>query len=319
MAIAQILEASNAFSKKNPAAYSCNLCNSPLKTRFDHIRDHVTNESFAIMTCTKCGLGHTTPMPADLSKYYYNYYGNRHGITSKMCRRRSLGFIERMKNKSTGGNRLLDVGCGDGSFLLAARDAGWKVVGTEIYPEPARFFGLDVRPSLHHIDDDERFDCITMWHSLEHMKNIKETLRLIEGILVPGGHLIIAVPDNKSVQAKIFGPRWLHLDVPRHLYHFDPISLHFGLKNAGFRVFDTRRNELEYDLIGWSQSAMNSLNGTPNIFLDILMGKRKDHSAWLTAKNLALGVSLTLVSLAVLSAGGMKGLSGTFVTFAHKD
>ncbi len=68
------------------------------------------------------------------------------------------------------------VGCGDSSFLLAARRAGWNVMGTEINPYPARAVGLDVRHTLDQIDHTERFDCVTLWHSLEHMRDIKSTL-----------------------------------------------------------------------------------------------------------------------------------------------
>ncbi len=298
---------------------TCNVCKGALTPRFNEVRDPITNESFAILSCTKCGLGHTNPHLADLSRYYgKHYYGSRHGITSKFCARRRLRFLERTTDKATK-KRLLDVGCGDGSFLLAARETGWKVMGTEMNPSPARAFGLDVRHTLDHIEHTERFDCVTLWHSLEHMRDIKSTLLLIARLLDPQGHLIIAVPDNGSLQAKLFGPRWLHLDVPRHLYHFDPGSLHFSLENAGFRVRHSRHQEIEYDLIGWSQSAMNYLNPTPNIFLDLLAGRGKDHSAWAKTSNLILGSILTLASAAALPVEALIGRSGTFVTVACRN
>jgi SAM-dependent methyltransferase len=274
---------------EKPAHQICNACYSSLIPRFGEVRDPITNEVFAILTCTKCGLGHTYPQPADLSRYYgRHYYGSRHGVASKFCARRRLRFLEHTANKATK-KRLLDVGCGDGSFLIAARGAGWKVMGTEINPSLARSFGLDVRQALDHIDDADRFDRVTMWHSLEHMKDIKATLRLISKRLAPQGHLIIAVPNNGSLQAGLFGPKWLHLDVPRHLYHFDPGSLRFSLEKAGFRVFHSKHHEIEYNLIGWSQSAMNYLNPTLNIFLDFLTGKGTDNSAWAKTSNLILG------------------------------
>ena len=218
----------------------------------------------------------------------------------------------------TNKKRLLDIGCGDGSFLLAAREAGWKVTGTELNPRPARSFGLDVRHTLDHIGHTERFDCVTMWHSLEHMKDIKSTLLSIAGLLAPQGHLIIAVPNNGSLQAKLFGSKWLHLDVPRHLYHFDPGSLRFSFEDAGFSVRSSRYHEIEYNLVGWSQSAMNYLNPTPNIFLDVLTGKGKGHSVWTKTSNLILGSILTLVSAAALPVETLIGRSGTFVMVGYK-
>jgi len=300
----------------NSENQTCNVCNGTLISRFDEARDPITNESFAILTCAKCGLGHTHPHPADLSRYYgSHYYGSRHGITSKFCTRRRLHFLELTAGKATK-KRLLDVGCGDGSFLLAARESGWKVMGTEMNPGPARAYGLDVRKAIDGIDDVERFDCVTMWHSLEHIKDIKLTLLLIEKRLAPQGHLIIAVPNNSSFQAKLFGPRWLHLDAPRHLYHFDPGSLRFSLEDAGFLVRGSRYHESEYDLIGWSQSAMNYLNPKPNIFLDFLTGKGKDHSVWARTSNFILGSILTLASVAALPVEALMGGNGTFVVVA---
>lgn len=301
----------------NSTHRSCNVCKGTLTPHSNEVRDPITNESFAILACTKCGLGHTHPHPADLSRYYgSHYYGSRHGITSKFCARRRLHFLERTADKATKKKRLLDIGCGNGSFLLAARAAGWKVVGTEINPQSARAFGLDVKHTLDHIDHTEHFDCVTMWHSLEHMKDIKSTLLLIARHLAPQGHLIIAVPDIGSLQAKLFGPRWLHLDVPRHLYHFDPDSLRFSLETAGFRICRSSRHEIEYDLIGWSQSAMNYLNHTPNIFLDFLSGKGKHHSVWAGTSNFILGSILTLASGAALFVEALLDRNGTFVMVA---
>ena len=299
----------------NSEHQTCNVCNGPLIPRFDEVRDSMTNEPFAILACTTCGLGHTAPHPADLGRYYgTHYYGSRHGVTSKFCARQRLRFLERTTTATQ--KRLLDVGCGDGSFLLAAKEVGWKVMGTEMNPGPARAFGLDVRPDLDDIDHAERFDCVTMWHSLEHMKDIKLTLLLIEERLAPQGHLIIAIPNNGSLQARLFGPRWLHLDVPRHLYHFDPGSLRFTLKDADFRVRGSRYHEIEYDLIGWSQSAMNYLNHTPDTFLDFLSGKGKHHSIWARTSNFILGSILTLASTAALPVESLMGRNGTFVMVA---
>jgi SAM-dependent methyltransferase len=302
----------------NPAYRSCNVCGGILATRFTRVRDSITNEYFVILTCKKCGLGHTHPQPDHLNRYYgRHYYGSRHGITAKFCIGRRLRFIESTTEKTTE-KRLLDVGCGDGSFLLAAKKAGWDVTGTEINPHPARAFNLDVRHNLHQIEGTAQFDCITMWHSLEHMKGIKSTLRLLAKLLAPKGHLIMAVPNNDSLQAKLFGPRWLPLDVPRHLYHFNPGSLRFSLENAGLQVFASRHHEIEYNLIGWSQSALNYLNCTPNIFFEFLSGKGKHHSIWARTSNFILGSALTLASTAALLVEALIGRSGTLVVMARK-
>ena len=204
-------------------------------------------------------------------------------------------------------------------FLLNARNNGWKVTGTEANPHPAQALGLDVRPSIHHIDHNEKFDCITFWHSLEHMEDIKATLFSIARILDTEGHLIIAVPNSDSLQAKIFGPNWLHLDVPRHLYHFNRFSLNFSLEKAGFHIHNTRGNELEYNLIGWSQSAMNCFNLKANLFFHFLTGKVKNCSVWNKAANLILGSILTLLFSAAVFVETFAEHNGTIVITARKN
>jgi SAM-dependent methyltransferase len=297
---------------EKPIHQTCDVCNSGLTNRFGRARDPLTNESFSILACTKCGLGHTHPHPPDLSPYYgSHYYGGRHSVTARFCIRRRLRFLENAAQK-----RLLDVGCGDGSFLIAAKEAGWNVTGSEINPHPARTFNLDIRHNLDQIEDTEQFDRITMWHSLEHMEDIKSTLRLLAKLLAPKGRLIIAVPNNDSLQAKWFGPRWLHLDVPRHLYHFTPGSLRFSLENAGLHVYRSGQHEIEYDLLGWSQSALNYLNPTPNIFFDFLTGKGKDRSVWTKTSNFILGSILTPASIGALLVETLMGRSGTLVMTA---
>ena len=109
------------------------------------------------------------------------------------------------------------------------------------------------------------------------MKDIKSNLQLIAGRLAPQGLLIIAIPNNDSLQARLFGPRWLHLDVPRHLYHTDPGSLRFSLETAGFHVYKSRHDETEYNLIRWSQSAMNY---TPLLTFFSIFSQEREKIIW---------------------------------------
>ena len=296
----------------------CNVCGNKLITRFPKVLDPITNEMFAIHKCKGCGLGHTVPQPKNLSRYYGTiYYGNRHSFTSNYCTKRRLRFVASAINEEDG-KRLLDIGCGDGSFLLAARDAGWEVVGIEINPDLARTAGLDVREDIEQVSDSSLFDCITMWHSLEHIRDIRSTLSQLSKLLKPNGKLLIAVPNNSGLQSKVFRNRWLHLDVPRHLYHFDTISLSFCLRCAGFIIQRQWHQELEYDLIGWSQSALNYVFSNPNVFFDYLTGKQRNLSTLLNISNFALGSILTVLSLPLVAAGTLFGRGGTLITVAYR-
>ncbi len=211
------------------------------------------------------------------------------------------------------GAKLLDVGCGDGSFLLAARNIGWDVVGVDIQPEAARKAGLDAYENIEQVSGKAPFDCITMWHSLEHMTDPKLTLRQLSKLLKPNGVLFIAVPCSNSFQARVFKHHWIPLDVPRHLYGFDLKSLSLCLEKAGLAVRRKWHTEVEYDLMGWSQSALNMCFSDPNVFLDQLAGKRRD-VGWLTCMaHVALGCILTALALPLVLVEAWCRRGGTLV------
>ena len=138
---------------------------------------------------------HGSTTTRDMRPYYPDrYYGKRHGTFSRHCVKRRLGFVTAAVPDGSG-RRLLDIGCGDGSFLLAAREVGWDVLGTEFNPGPARDTGLDVRESIDQFPAYASFDCVTMWRTLEHVVDIFSMLLNIARLLKPGGKLIVAVPD----------------------------------------------------------------------------------------------------------------------------
>jgi SAM-dependent methyltransferase len=216
--------------------------------------------------------------------------------------------------------RLLDVGCGDGTFLMAAQQKGWTVVGTEMNPHVARSNGLDVRDTIEDVSDRAPFDCITLWHSLEHMRDPRSMLSGLLRLLKSNGRLIIAVPDAGGLQAKMFGRKWFHLDVPRHLYHFDADSLTHLLQSSGYSVRRQWHQELEYDLLGWSQSTLNLLFALPNVFFYCLTGKLgqacRRVGSGLQTMSLSLGTMLSGLLIPAVGIGTLLRHGGTLVVAA---
>jgi SAM-dependent methyltransferase len=136
----------------------------------------------------------------------------------------------------------LDFGCGEGAFLHRMHQHGWHVTGLDLYPKPVQriqhdlglpaFVGSLPHPELR----PESFDVITMWHSLEHVHNPRDVLQHAYFLLAPGGQLMAAVPNIDSLPFQWFGKYWFGLDLPRHLTHFSPKSLHCLLARTGFRI-----------------------------------------------------------------------------------
>ncbi len=301
------------FSPPVPATH-CVSCGGRLVTRYPRVSDAQTREVFAVGVCTSCGLGHTIPQPASLDRYYADYHGGRHGVTQAWCLRRRLSFVRQVARHVE--RRALDIGCGDGSFLLALKRSGWVVQGSEYAPESARAAGLDVVADLTQIPEGQRFGLVTLWHSLEHMRDPRQVIGRVHELLAPGGVVLIAVPDAGSPQARVFGPAWVHLDVPRHLFHFTEDALVALLRGSGLDVVRAWRHELELDLFGWTQSSLNLVLPEPNVLFARLTGHATRASAAVVGASFLFGAVLTAAAVPIVAAGVVGGHAGTLVVAA---
>ena len=293
----------------------CPVCAGRLAPHIQGVRDSVTGEQFGILKCEACGFGVTDPFPERLEPYYAEYYGSRHGITAKFCARRRIALVTKTAGKGAG-RRLLDVGCGDGMFLQTARDDGWNVVGTELNPEPARQLGFDVYSSLEECAEKGPFACITLWHSLEHMTDPRAVLTKIRGMVAEDGVVLIAVPNFGGLQAKALRNSWLHLDLPRHLYHFTSGAMDQILAQTGFAPVAHWHQEFEYDLMGWWQGALNSFLPTPNVLFDYLARKKVRGTL---LDRIVSGISapvIPAVSVPLVWVGSLAGQGGTLLVAA---
>jgi hypothetical protein len=156
---------------------------------------------------------------------------------------------------------------------------------------------------------------------MEHLSNPQEHLRRLRSMLSPDGILLFAVPDFGGLQARVFSRHWLHLDVPRHLYHFTRSGLERLLETAGFQVVRISNQEIEYDWFGWIQSALNAVFKTPNILFDSLTGKPRRVSRFQIAASYALSFLLALPALVLTSVTSAIGYGGTLIVAArpHMD
>ena len=139
--------------------------------------------------------------------------------------------------------KILDVGCGDASFLACLKNMGWDVHGTEVSSVAAQkakenkidvFIG-DLLAAKY---EDDSFDMVRMWSVLEHLHDPAGYLKEIHRILRDKGSLIVQVPNIKSFAFKIFRKNWCGLDVPRHLFHFDKKTLAELIKRQGIIIKD---------------------------------------------------------------------------------
>lgn len=207
---------------------------------------------FSVVQCQDCGLCFTNPRPSRRS--IVQFYPQEPYSPQRLARQRSQGSrwlsgwrsgrgrAEQKLLNLSGQGRLLDFGCGGGAFLKCMDRLGWQVTGLDISATAAcrvrADLGLRVLiGSLPHPElQPASFDVITMWQSLEHVHAPREVLREAHRLLVPGGQLLVAVPNIDSLPYRWFGSDWIGLDLPRHLTHFTPLTLGLMLERTGFRV-----------------------------------------------------------------------------------
>ena len=160
------------------------------------------------------------------------------------------------------------------------------------------------------------FDAVSLWHVLEHVDDPRAALRAAHAWLRPGGALVVGVPNLASTQALIGGPRWYHLDVPRHKTHFTATGLRTLLRAEGFTVQAERQVLLEHNPFGMWQSAVNRLTRQPSYLFHLL----KRNASWRSPDLLITLAALPLLPVAALAEwlAGRRARGGTVAMLARR-
>ncbi len=277
----------------------CNLCNNTqFSIHLPSVLDYITSETFSILRCTTCGLCVTDPLVPDslIEKYYPpRYRVDRQKQTGGTRVRLRAAAVERATPVGFCG-RLLDLGCGTGAFAMEMKRHGWDLAVTELNDavlDQMRSAGMEAKCPDEALRDGfgHPFDVITAWHVLEHVESPMELTKWARANLKPDGILMVTVPNLMSWQARMFGRDWLHLDVPRHRYHFSPGTLAKMLIDAEFQIVRSSSFAFEYDLFGVIQSALNRVCSRPNVLFEKLTGAA--HETKLPTRDLLVSYALS--------------------------
>lgn len=229
----------------------CPLCKSGLFLNLTDITDHsISKEKFRLCQCSNCELIFTNPRPDQnhIQSYYEsNDYishqdktNNLTGLIYKSVRLYTIRQKVKWLNKySEQKGNLLDIGCGTGYFLNAAKNNGWTVTGIEPNKTArtiAKNKGLKVYSDIDKLNSDQLYTCISLFHVLEHVHQLRKTIKKLIYLLDENGCLIIAVPNHNSSDALLYGEYWAGWDVPRHLYHFNQNSIDYLAKEFNLRI-----------------------------------------------------------------------------------
>lgn len=208
-----------------------NILNKPL---YLTVKDFsVSQETFELYHDTELDMLITYPQPSleNLGKYYENSNYISHTDSKRGLFEKAYHFVKgiALKNKlalinthQSQKGKLLDIGAGTGDFLITAKNSGWEITGIEP-SESAK--ALAIKKGVSFVDstsdlEEQQFDCITMWHVLEHVPDLDFQIKELKRLLKPSGTLIVAVPNFKSYDAFYYQQFWAAYDVPIHFWHF---------------------------------------------------------------------------------------------------
>ncbi|HOL67865.1 MAG TPA: class I SAM-dependent methyltransferase, partial [bacterium] len=266
--------------QKDREFFSCSLCQHQSGRFLMETADltGTASGSFRLFQCRRCGLISLWPLPGtgETSSFYPpSYYEDTPARRSKLLRRASRlsrGLRRYILQKKHGyphrfypwwlstavcgwflpspdativpwinGGRILDVGCGQGDFLLVMKSLGWETYGVE--PNPAAVatatrLGISVHcGELNETMFPTRFfHVVRLHHVLEHIPNPVAVMLIIRRLLRDDGYLMITVPNINSPGFKIFRRYWWNLDVPRHVYFYSPETLTRLAASTGYRI-----------------------------------------------------------------------------------
>lgn len=282
---------------------SCNLCYKDDAAVLFSRRDSLTHENtlFSVVQCRNCGLVYVNPRPTlqciqnfytkqflsyQLELYDFKNSSIKEKLVSLVAKSSATARVKTIQNffKSNGKLKLLDIGCGKGHFLYAAKKRlNCNVTGIDFDQISVTYcqdqLGLNVRQGNANslIDLGTEFDLVTMWHFLEHEFDPASTLKTVNAQLKKGKYLVIEVPNADSLENLLFGENSYLYDVPRHLYNFSPTTITRYLEHAGFKV---EKIKFSYYSGGWVGTLQQILfngkvfrNLKDNIFLFLVLSQ----------------------------------------------
>lgn len=252
----------------------------------------VSHETYEIMLNKHNEMLVTSPIPADLDKYYDSEEYQSHNTSKKTVFNLIYNTVKRISFKKkqslflngTTDKKVLDIGAGTGDFLLYCEETGFYVSGVEPNSN-ARKKAKEKGINLHEKIEDvlgNKYDVITMWHVLEHVPNLYECIGQLKELLNKNGKLIVAVPNYKSYDAEYYKEFWAAYDVPRHLWHFSQKSIHKLFESVQLKV--TKIHPLKYDSFYVSLLSEKHKTGKSNFLKAFWVGLKSNLKASKTSE-----------------------------------
>lgn len=291
----------------------CPICQSKqLQTVIATSTDYISKDVFDVMQCVCCQVSFTCPCPEDIEQYYPKQYRKYSKLVLRVLRYFYQARVQRWSRLFDKPGHALEVGCGPGIMLDILQRQGWQVKGLERSEQATEYarnvYNLDVvGENIENLSLNEKYDLIILFNVLEHITDPLTLIRECAKRLNPHGRVIVNVPNFDSWQAKWFRDMWLHLDVPRHLFHFSKNSLQVLFNQAGLTIDSESYISIEHGPYGLIDSLVSKIFCHQNILTSYLMGLERFNVRTLLAITVAGAVAIPAGILALVSWFVKKG------------
>ena len=292
--------------------------------------------SYPVGRCQQCGLVYTAGVTDDVlaAAYSRSYYGSEkakflsviEALVKIGHHRQATKILDLYHAQQSGkGNAerpvsVLDIGCGRALLLQEFNKLGADCLGIERSEFPGtKRHNLDVHIGALHDAEllNKSFDIIVIWHVLEHITELGAMLEELPKHLNPGGLLVISVPNYSSWQSRFFKQHWFHLDIPRHVTHFEKQWLEKTLDSMRLEVVFDNTLTVSQNIYGFIQSSLNRFMPRKPNRLYQLLTRGQGRQDWLALAGWSL-LALPLLPFAILETliTEVSGKGATLTVYA---
>ncbi|HOK40421.1 MAG TPA: class I SAM-dependent methyltransferase [bacterium] len=221
---------------------NCNNCNNNI------CKIVLSKDNLNLYKCENCNLLFTYPQPDKnflktyYSKSYFKHWFEYTNVKKKTDLWRLKLVSKFLKNKKN--IALLDFGCGVGYFLNFIKKIfpHWKIYGIEFSDFAINYAQENFQLNILHYNQlnqiTDKFDVITLWHTIEHLNDPCNDIKKLKNFLKDDGLIFIETPNVNSLLQKIRGLKSLNL--VEHLFHYTPETLQYLFMRHNFKIILNR-------------------------------------------------------------------------------
>lgn len=223
---------------------------------------------YRIVKCVKCSLVFSSPIisPKKIFEFYKKSLCSYKDQIPYLIKT-YFNIINEIKHDLPKNPTVLEVGCGNGFFIKAIMDVGItkNVYGVEPSIKMVLESDFSIRNKIKanifksDLFPQNSFDLICCFHTLDHMVDPNEFIRVAYALLKKNGYIIVVVHDTQGLSVKLFGENSPIFDI-EHIYLFNKKTLRKIFARNSFKAIRVFNLVNSYPLNYWIQ-----MSGFPSV------------------------------------------------------